>query len=120
MSKKTVWRKAIKKPIIIEFREVKGEVEKIKTEEGILLAIPEEDFIIRGVNGEIYPIKKEIFYKTYEVLNGEVCTEFPCNIKREMGQCSITAPMCLCPCEDYWSWELRGFWIKKKREKHAV
>lgn len=68
MSEKVVWRKARKKPVIIEFREVKGEVEKIKTREEVLLATPEEDFIIRGVEGEIYPIKKEIFYKTYEVI----------------------------------------------------
>lgn len=74
------WKKAIKKPItMIKFREVKpltdvfldggwykGEV--IKTTEGILIAVVGRDFIIKGVNGEIYPIKKEIFYKTYEVI----------------------------------------------------
>ncbi len=87
MNEKTVWRKARKKPVIVEFREVKGEVEKIETREGVLYAFPEVDFIIRGVDGEgvlyafpevdfiirgvdgeIYPIKKEIFFKTYEVI----------------------------------------------------
>ena len=30
------------------------------------------DFIIRGVNGEIYPCKSDIFYKTYEIADSEV------------------------------------------------
>lgn len=42
--------------------------ETIETREGKLIAVAGEDFIIRGVEGEIYPISKEIFYKTYEVL----------------------------------------------------
>lgn len=29
----------------------------------------EGDYIIRGVEGEYYPIKKHIFEKTYEVIN---------------------------------------------------
>ena len=80
------WRKARKKPIVIEFREVepihtfggygiitearKGE--RIKTKEGELLAIVGEDFIIKGIEGEEYPIKKDIFFKTYEVLENEL------------------------------------------------
>jgi hypothetical protein len=74
------WRKARKKPVVVEFREAEpkekfsmirsepkmGEI--IKTREGDLRALCEEDFIIRGVDGELYPIKKEIFYKTYEVV----------------------------------------------------
>lgn len=73
------WRKARKKPVVIEFREVepntevdvKGvyvEAERIETREGMLFGFPIQDYIIKGVEGEIYPIKKEIFYKTYEVL----------------------------------------------------
>ena len=64
------WKKAKKKPIIIEFREITGiEAEVIQTREGFLLGYPNKDFIIRGIEGELYPIKKEIFYKTYEVLD---------------------------------------------------
>ena len=37
----------------------------IKTLEGIMAASP-GDFIIRGVNGEFYPCKPDIFAKTYE------------------------------------------------------
>jgi len=62
-----IWRKARKKPIIVEFREVDGE-ERIETREGVLIAKQNEDYIIRGVDGEIYPIKKSIFHRTYEVI----------------------------------------------------
>lgn len=37
----------------------------IPTLEGMHTAIP-SDYIIQGVNGEIYPCKEEIFWKTYE------------------------------------------------------
>lgn len=39
----------------------------IKTLEGTMKA-DTGDYIIRGVNGEIYPCKPEIFEKTYEVV----------------------------------------------------
>jgi hypothetical protein len=63
------WRKARKKPVEIEFREVEGAYEVIQTREGQLIAFKEKDLIIRGVEGELYPIKKNIFVKTYEVLD---------------------------------------------------
>ena len=66
-----VWRKARKKPIIIEFREPIFEVEKIKTKEGTLIAKKGEDFIIKGIEGELYPIKKKIFHKIYEIIEDE-------------------------------------------------
>lgn len=37
----------------------------IKTLEGNMTA-SKEDYLIKGVNGELYPCKKEIFEKTYE------------------------------------------------------
>lgn len=37
----------------------------IKTPEGTMIA-KENDWIIRGVNGELYPCKPDIFEKTYE------------------------------------------------------
>ena len=43
---------------------------EIKTLEGIHIASP-GDYIIKGVNGEFYPCKPDIFDKTYEkVLEG--------------------------------------------------
>lgn len=76
------WKKARKKPVVIEFREVepnaeiniKGiyvEAEEILTREGALYGFPTKDYIIKGVEGEIYPIKIEIFHKTYEVIEEE-------------------------------------------------
>lgn len=38
---------------------------EIKTLEGTMTA-HEGDYIIQGVNGEIYPCKPDIFHKTYE------------------------------------------------------
>jgi len=40
---------------------------KIKTLEGEMDAI-QGDYIIRGVNGEFYPCKPDIFEKTYELV----------------------------------------------------
>lgn len=59
--------KCRKKPVEVEYREVSGEKEEIHTREGVLYAYAEQDYIIRGVQGELYPIKKDIFEKTYEV-----------------------------------------------------
>ena len=40
---------------------------KIKTLEGIMIA-DVGDFIIRGVSGEFYPCKPDIFEKTYDLV----------------------------------------------------
>ena len=39
----------------------------IRTLEGVM-EISDNDYIIKGVEGEIYPCKPEIFEKTYEVI----------------------------------------------------
>ncbi|MBY8999036.1 MAG: hypothetical protein KGD60_15020 [Candidatus Thorarchaeota archaeon] len=65
------FRRCVKRPIEVEFREVEGEEEVLTLEnrEGdSLIAKADEDFIIRGVKGELYPIKKEIFYQTYDIV----------------------------------------------------
>jgi len=62
------WKLARKKPLIVRFREVNGETEVIKTLEGELTAVKGRDFIIEGVNGELYPIAKHIFFKTYDIV----------------------------------------------------
>ena len=77
----TVWRRARKKPVVVEFREVEHKIpvasnlvvndvwgEEIHTREGVLVGVCGKDYIIRGVDGELYPIKKSIFEKTYEVV----------------------------------------------------
>jgi len=78
------WWKARKKPVEVFVREVepkenfstkKGSVgETIETKNGKVIAICGRDFIIKGINGELYPIDKKIFYKTYDIL-GEVSKE---------------------------------------------
>ena len=45
-------------------------VVEIVTLEGIMVA-EEGDYIIKGVEGEFYPCKPNIFDKTYDILEGE-------------------------------------------------
>lgn len=72
-----------KKPVVIDAMEYTGEnpsacqqfigpnfdntlnYPNIKTLEGTM-AVSKGDFIIRGVAGEFYPCKPDIFWKTYE------------------------------------------------------
>jgi hypothetical protein len=51
-----------------------GEVRcaSIKTLEGTMTANV-GDFVIKGVKGELYPCKADIFYATYEESEGEGC-----------------------------------------------
>ena len=42
-----------------------GDTFQIPTLEGVMTAIP-GDWIIKGVSGELYPVKPEIFQATYE------------------------------------------------------
>lgn len=46
----------------------------IKTLEGDMTVDP-GDWIIRGVNGELYPCKPDIFEKTYDPVEDEPCSE---------------------------------------------
>lgn len=43
--------------------------ERIETLEGIHFAFPGIDYVIKGIIGELYPIKIEIFNKTYDTIN---------------------------------------------------
>ena len=42
-----------------------GDVMKVNTLEGISYEVQFGDYIIKGVNGEFYPCKPDIFKKTY-------------------------------------------------------
>jgi hypothetical protein len=57
------FRKYKKLPVIIEAYQTDEEV-SIETLEGTMKA-NKGDWIIKGVNGEIYPCKPDIFEKTY-------------------------------------------------------
>jgi len=61
------WRKARKLPKVIEFREVQGEKEVLDTLEGEVTAVSKQDFVVKGVDGELYPCKKDIFRQTYDL-----------------------------------------------------
>lgn len=75
------WNLARKRPVIIQFREAVAsddpavqvltgkKAEIIRTLEGALFARPGQDFVIKGIKGELYPIRKDIFFKTYEVVS---------------------------------------------------
>lgn len=60
-------RKFVKKPVTVEAYQVFEEV-KIETLEGIMTASP-GDWIVKGVHGEKYPVKPDIFEKTYQPLD---------------------------------------------------
>lgn len=59
----------------------------IPTLEGDMKALP-GDFIIKGVNGEFYPCKADIFRKTYE----EVKVAPPLNVGIKKLQASVSPP----------------------------
>ena len=63
------WGKAQKKSVVIEFREPIGNVEVVHTLNGDVQAKRGKDLVARGVDGELYPIDKTIFAKTYDVLH---------------------------------------------------
>ena len=51
--------------------EIRGESLYIKTLEGDMFA-PIGSYIIKGVNGEFYPCREDIFEKTYEEVSTSV------------------------------------------------
>ena len=53
-----------KKPVVVDAYQTDQEVE-IETLEGVMLA-SKGDYIIKGIEGELYPCKPEIFLKTYD------------------------------------------------------
>ena len=51
----------------IDYYEMPNGLPCIRTLEGIM-EISDNDYIIKGVDGEFYPCKPDIFEKTYEVI----------------------------------------------------
>ena len=60
------WKKYRKKPIVIMAIQVQGDF-TVNTLEGLMKG-KHGDYLIVGIEGERYPCKKEIFEKTYEVI----------------------------------------------------
>ncbi|HWQ95907.1 MAG TPA: hypothetical protein VN368_00905 [Candidatus Methylomirabilis sp.] len=59
-----------KKPVVINAFQTNCEL-TIRTLEGEMTAHP-GDWIIKGVNGELYPCKPDIFEKTYEPVEEKI------------------------------------------------
>lgn len=57
-------KKYKKRPVIVEAYQTDIE-EEIETLEGTMTASP-GDWIVKGIKGERYPVKPDIFIKTYE------------------------------------------------------
>lgn len=58
------WGKYRKRPVVIDAKQLTQRVE-IDTREGTVVGEP-GDYLIVGVDGEIYPCGREIFEQTYE------------------------------------------------------
>jgi len=63
-------------PVVFSYAD-EDPVLKIETLEGTMIA-QIGDFIIKGVNGEFYPCKPDIFEKTYEIESPEEPSEICC------------------------------------------
>lgn len=58
------WKPCWKRPVQVEYREQDAGDETVSTREGLTPLRP-DDLIIRGVQGECYPIGRDIFNATY-------------------------------------------------------
>lgn len=56
---------------------------RIPTREGVMLA-READWVIRGVAGELYPCKPDIFEQTYELVGQGESQEHQCEYRNEV------------------------------------
>lgn len=63
-----LWKKAMRKSTIIEFREVEGESEDVKTLHGTVKAEAKTEYILKTIMGDVYPCDKILFHEIYEVI----------------------------------------------------
>lgn len=71
-----MFKKYRKKPVEIEAEQNKGTPFTINTLEGDML-VGTGDWVIRGVEGELYPCKDSIFKKTYEKSDEDIDVNKP-------------------------------------------
>ena len=62
--------KVRKLPVIVDAIQIDTEM-YIDTLEGVMKASP-GDWIVTGIDGEKYPVKPDIFEKTYEIIRGQI------------------------------------------------
>ena len=58
------WKDCWKKPVKVQYKEI-TETAEIETREGKLYGYAGKDVLIKGVRGEVYPCKIDIFSDTY-------------------------------------------------------
>lgn len=84
MSKSKRFKKYRKKPIIVEAYQT-DEEKIIETLEGKMKA-NKGDYIIKGIKGELYPCKADIFYKTYDKVENDTQYNEVARLKEENEQ----------------------------------
>ena len=67
------WRPCRKRPVVVHVREQRPGEQHVSTREGITPAKP-DDLIMRGVEGEEYPIGRDLFNRTYDLVADEAAT----------------------------------------------
>lgn len=60
------WKDCWKKPVKVQYKEI-IKTEEIRTREGKFYGYVGQDVLLKGVKGEVYPCKKEIFAQTYSL-----------------------------------------------------
>jgi hypothetical protein len=63
---KLKYKKAVKKPVVVRCIQI-NEPFEVETMEGVLKG-KKGDYLMIGIHGEMYPIDKKIFKKTYEIV----------------------------------------------------
>lgn len=62
------WKACRKRPVVVHVREQRQGEAHVSTREGITPIRP-DDLIMRGVQREEYPIGRELFEQTYDLLD---------------------------------------------------
>ena len=81
------FKKYRKKPIIVEAYQT-DEEKIIETLEGKMKA-NKGDYIIKGIKGELYPCKEDIFYETYDKVENDTQYNGIARLKEENEQLKI-------------------------------
>jgi hypothetical protein len=59
-----------KRPIVVHCKEITEEF-RVKTLEGDYAQGKPGDFLMRGINGELYIHDRELFFKAYDILDSD-------------------------------------------------
>jgi len=68
------WQPCVKLPITVHVREQRPGEQHVSTREGIT-PVRADDLIMRGVQGEEYPIGRELFNQTYRLGEAQAIPE---------------------------------------------